>query len=77
VTLHHKVLRSREISGDVFVIRNATYEAGNTIDADLPYKLIISNDYSPTNKSLFCQLKLLTTDCESKSNWGTSPVRMR
>jgi len=25
-------------------------------------KLITSNDYSPTNKSLFCLLKLLTSD---------------
>ena len=37
-------------------------------------KLITSNNYSPTKKSLFCLLKLLTTDCKSKGNCGTSPA---
>jgi len=40
-------------------------------------KLITSNNYSPTNKSLFCLLKLLTQNCKSKGNRGTSPDRMR
>ena len=40
-------------------------------------KLITSNDYSPTKNSPFCFLKLLTQTCESKSNWGIAPVRMR
>jgi len=49
--------------GDIFGKRNATYEAGNTIDRDLPHKIKkTNNDHSPTNKSLFCLLKLLTTD---------------
>ena len=40
-------------------------------------KVITSHNYSPAKKSLFCLLKLLTTDCESKRNCGNSPVRMR
>jgi len=40
-------------------------------------KLITIKDYSPTNKSLFCLLKLLTHNCESKCNWGTSLIGMR
>jgi hypothetical protein len=63
--------------GGYFWKRNVTYEAGITIDRDLPHKINNSNDYSPTNKRLFCLLKLLTTDFESKSNWGTSQDRMR
>ena len=40
-------------------------------------KLITSNNYSPTNESLFCLLKLLTTDCESKRNWRGLPIKVR
>jgi hypothetical protein len=57
--------------------KNATCEMVNRLIAIYRKKLITSNDYSPTNMSLFCLLKLLTTDCESKSNWGTSPFRIR
>jgi hypothetical protein len=78
VTLYHELLRSRVISGDIFGKRNATYEAEKIrLIATCRIKLITSNDYSPTNKSLFCLLKLLTQTCDLKSNWGTSPARMR
>jgi hypothetical protein len=33
------VLSSREILGDIFGKQNALYEAGITIDRDLPYKI--------------------------------------
>jgi len=44
--------------GDIFAKKKATYEAGITIDRDEPYIINNNDDYSPTNKSFFCLLKL-------------------
>jgi hypothetical protein len=40
-------------------------------------KLITNNDYSPTNKSLFCWLKLLTTDLSVEEQLGNLTNRKR
>jgi len=40
-------------------------------------KLITSNDYSPTNKSLFCLLKLLTSDLWVEEQRGNLTSRIR
>jgi hypothetical protein len=53
-----------------FLAKNTSDEAGNTIDRDMSYKINNHNDYSPTNKSLFCLLKLLTSDLSFEVQLG-------
>jgi len=68
------VLRGSVISADVLAEGMQLMKSELRLIAIYHVKLITSNGYSPAHNSLFCLPKLLSSDCETKCNWGIPPV---